>query len=290
MMQYILLDVFKMLTKYLLFFFILRICFPGVKELKDLMSYEDPDIINAVEYGMYLFRDLLNPPIIALTGEKLSSNRFELETIHHTHYGSHQILSTDGPTMCLMIRNLLLMMSGTRTILANLFGKSRVSPKLTYQVFNYLVSKISLPTIHLMGEKESGRLSLMLPITMPSLDNIRRSNHFYLNLEFPFISQQVYFHLRNLVLQKLRHSPQLEIEANEMTWLVLWAALENLRMKELGYSMFNLKSRVCLSDDRTFIDKLKMASAEMIWSWATCGSLLSRGIQMFISRNQTIMS
>jgi len=270
-----------MLPKYLLFFFILRICFPGVKELESLILIDFPDAKLAVEYGMHLYRDLLQSQMIAAA--LAGSTRFELENIHHTMYGSYQFLSRDGPTMCLMIRNMLLMMSGSRSVLTRLLGNSQVSQKMTAKIISYLVSQVLIPTVKPMDQQESRRLT----VTLPLHESIRHNGQFHLQFEFPFISLTVYLNLKHLVTQYLNQSPQFEIKANEMTWLVLWAALENLRLKELDYGMFNLRAKSCLSDNSTFIDRLRMASAEMIWSWATRGSLLSRGIRWFILENQT---
>jgi hypothetical protein len=263
-----------MLPKYLLFFFILRICFPGVKELESLISIDFPDAKLAVEYGMHLYRDLLQPQMVALAG----SARFEIENIHHTMYGSYQFLSRDGPTMCLMMRNILLMMSNSRSLLNRLLGNSQVSKKITAKIISYLVSQVLIPTVKQMGQQESRRLT----VTLPLHESIRHHGQYCLQLDFPFISLTVYDNLKLLVTKILNQSPQFQIKANEMTCLVLWAALENLRLKELDYTMFNMHPKSCISDNRTFIDRLRMASAEMIWSWATRGSLLSRGMRWFM--------
>ena len=100
-----------------------------------------------------------------------------------------------------------------------------------------------IPIVQTMGQQKLQRPSITQTVILPSLDSTRNNGQFHLQFEFPCIEMTSYLHLKRVVTQFLGQFPQFQIGVNEMTWLVIWAAIENIRLKELEFGIFNLMTK-----------------------------------------------
>jgi hypothetical protein len=299
----------SLLLEYFLRFMLLKLLFPDLPELG--IFFQDSDSERVMHAGMHLMRDLM----VRMAPQAVDSSlhtcfNFLRQAIRYSEYGAFK--SEDEPTMCIWLRNRVLMMTQSQILLQSLLGgnyqifRQRGHPvrKMFAVTIKHCFDMMLKPVITVPSQYFAQSVILQDPQSLevetwlsrlsperspkwsaklPQFESIYDSHVWHHQPYSRYISYPVFTTLKWLVFPFLTHNPQLQIDDNEQSLLILWSALNTLLMDEANNSMFGV------SKNRLAADILRSASSETIMSIATShdGTLLREAILWFSSEKKS---
>jgi hypothetical protein len=276
-------------------FCILKVLFPDFQELGISFGlYTEEDFERMMLESTHLIRDLMIP-IEPQAGAQLGC-LFRQATVLHRQYGFFR--SCDDPFISHWIRNKVLVMTQSLLLFKHFLGVDYRTIRHPYHPMRRAVAStikhmfdVILKPVISSGVEIPRRLnqsSQRKPAYLPEFGSIYGRGVFNFHLFSPLIFDPVFDTLRRLVIPFLNGNPNLQMNDYEMAILIIWAALETLKIHEFENEMLGLREIVggCLSDDRTPTERLMTMSPQTLILLATCngGVLLRTAIKYFSSQ------
>lgn len=289
---------FKMpsLLRHFFIFYILKVLFPDFLELRVSFGLYTQDFERMIRASTHLIRDVMIP-IEPQAGAQLGC-LFRQATVVYRQYGGF-FRSCDDPFISHWIRNKVLVMTQSKLLFRHFLGVDYRTIHHPYHpmrravasTIKYMFDMLLKPVISSGVEMPWRRLkqsSKRVPANLPEFESIYGRGVFNFHLFSPLIFEPLFDTLRRLVIPFLNGNPNLQMNDYEMAVLIIWAALETLKIHESENKMLGLREIFggCLSDDRTPTERLKTMSAETLILLATCngGVLLRTAIKWFSSQ------